>query len=133
MRPSSGQVLGGFLIGAGIAHFAVPGFFDPLVPEALPGSQRAWTYGSGLVEMAVGTSVLNPKTRARGALAAAALFVAVYPGNIKQAVDAGTSTEKAVAYARLPLQIPLVVWGLRVSRREINTAAGRRESPDRAR
>jgi uncharacterized membrane protein len=133
VRLTSGQVLGGFLLGAGIAHFAVPGVFDPLVPEALPGSQRAWTYGSGLVELAVGASVLTPATRRKGALAAAALFVAVYPGNIKQAVDADTGKEKAISYARLPLQVPLVVWALKVSRREVSTASGRRESPDRAR
>ena len=125
MRPTSGQVLGGFLIGAGLAHFAFPGTFDPLVPEALPGSVRAWTYGSGLAELAVGASVLPRATRRKGALAAAALFVAVYPGNIKQAVDADTGREKAIAYARLPLQVPLVVWAWRVS-----TASRRRESPD---
>jgi uncharacterized membrane protein len=133
VRLTSGQVLGGFLIGAGIAHFAAPGVFDSLVPEALPGSQRTWTYGSGVVEMAVGASVLTPQSRRKGALAAAALFVAVFPGNIKQAVDAETGKEKAISYARLPLQVPLVVWALKVSRREISTAAGRQVSRDRAR
>lgn len=113
-RPSSGSVLGAFLVGAGVTHFAAPGFFDPIVPHALPGPARAWTYASGVAEAAVGVTVL--RDRRRGGLLAAALFVAVFPGNLQQAVDATTAAQKAIAYARLPLQVPLVVWALRVSR-----------------
>jgi uncharacterized membrane protein len=115
-RPSSGQLLGAFLLGAGVSHFAVPGFYDRIVPHALPGPERAWTYASGVAELAVGAAVLRPATRSRGALVAAALFVAVFPANVQQAVDAGTPQEKAVSYARLPLQLPLLVWAVRVSR-----------------
>ena len=127
-RPSSAQALGAFLVGAGVSHFAVPGFFDRIVPHALPGPPRAWTAVSGVAEVAVGAAVLRPPTRSRGALVAAGLFLAVFPANVQQAVDAATTTERAVSYARLPLQVPLVVWALRVSR-----AAGRPASPARAR
>ena len=126
VRPSSGQVLGAFLLGAGVSHFAVPGFFDKIVPHALPGPARAWTYVSGVAELAVGATVLAD--RRRGALLAAALFVAVFPGNVQQALDASSTQERAIAYARLPLQVPLVVWAIKVSR-----AAGRSASPGRAR
>ena len=60
--------------------------------------------------MGVAAAVAVPRTRKRGALAAALLFVAVFPANLQMAADADTATEKAIAYARLPLQVPLVVW-----------------------
>jgi uncharacterized membrane protein len=127
-RPTSAETLGAFLVGAGLSHFVVPGFFDRIVPHALPGPARAWTAASGVAEVAVGASVLRPSTRSRAALLAAALFVAVFPANVQQALDATTSAERAVTYVRLPLQVPLVVWAWRVSR-----AACRSGWPGRAR
>lgn len=112
--------LGGLLVGAVIAHFASPGFFDGIVPEALPGSARTWTYLSGVAEAATGAAVLYPGTRRRGGYVAAALFVAVFPANIKDAVDAFRDHESGGTQIgtllRLPVQIPLVLWGLRVGR-----------------
>ena len=35
--------------GAGTTHFTNPGFYDPIVPDWMPGSARAWTYVSGAV------------------------------------------------------------------------------------
>ena len=117
MHPrSSARLLGGFLLGAGASHFVVPGFFDQIVPHALPGPARAWTYASGVAEAAVGLAVLRPSTRSRGALAAAGLFVAVFPANVQQAVDASTTAERVISLVRLPLQVPLVVWAVRVRR-----------------
>ena len=117
-RITTGAALAGFLAAAGAAHFAVPTLYDSIVPTALPGSPRAWTYGSGVVEVAIAAAVAVPRTRRLGALLAAGLFVAVLPANIKMAVDWSSRPplEQAVAYARLPLQIPLVIWALRVRR-----------------
>lgn len=72
----------------GALHFAVPKPFDGLIPRSLPGSRRAWTYGSGVAELAVAAAVAVPRTRRLGALAAALLFLGVFPGNVKMAVDA---------------------------------------------
>lgn len=116
VRTSSPYLLAGFLAGAGAAHFVVPKFYDQMIPEALPGPARAWTYGSGVVEVAVAAAVAHPQTRRAGALAAAAMFVGVLPGNLKMALDAEGAPRQVVAYARLPLQIPLVAWAWRVSR-----------------
>jgi uncharacterized membrane protein len=57
-------------------------------------------------------------TRAAGATAAAALFVAVFPGNIEMAVEWSDRSvlEQVLAYGRLPLQIPLALWALHVRR-----------------
>jgi uncharacterized membrane protein len=116
------------LAGAGVTHFLKPGLYDPIVPHALPGPARAWTYVSGVAEIGVAGVVLNPATRKRGALLSALLFIAVFPANLQMAVDAKTLAEKAIAYTRLPLQVPLVLWAWKVSR-----AAGRPASPAPAR
>jgi len=103
---------------AGVMHFRKPQFFDPLVPEQLPGDARTWTYLSGAAELACAAAVAVPATRRAGGLAAAALFTAVFPGNVKVAWDwrARPAPERAVAYGRLPLQVPLVLWALKVRR-----------------
>jgi uncharacterized membrane protein len=118
-RFPSARALGGLLIAAGVAHFAAPRRFDAIVPRSLPGSPRTWTYASGAAELAVGAAVLAPRTRGAGALAAAGLFAAVFPANVKMAYDWRDRPEpwRSMALARLPLQAPLVLWALRVRRR----------------
>ena len=110
--------LAGLLFVAGCGHFLRPSFFDPLVPESLPGTQRMWTYGSGVAELAVAAAVAVPRTRRAGGLAALLLFVAVWPGNIKMAIDWSDRSigERAIAYLRLPLQLPLFYWAWKVRR-----------------
>lgn len=107
------------LLGAsGLTHLLRPQVFDPLIPRALPGSARTWTYGSGVAELAVAAAVAVPATRRLGATAAAVLFIAVFPGNITMTVDAfrtTTSTGRRLATVlRLPLQLPLIAWAWRV-------------------
>ncbi len=114
LRAVSPYLLAGLLAGAGVTHLVRPEFFDGLVPPFLPGSQRTWTYGSGVAELAVATVVALPRTRRRGGLAAALLFVAVFPGNVYSVVEPGDIPRWA-AIARLPLQVPLVLWGLQVA------------------
>lgn len=113
-RPTSALLLGALLGSAGVLHFATPGFFDQIVPAVLP-NPRAWTYASGVAELGVAAAVLTPRTRERGALAAAALFVAVFPANVQHALQA-SGTEQLLAVLRLPLQVPLVLWALQVRR-----------------
>ena len=109
-------LLTALLAGAGATHFVKPGLYDAIVPRALPGSPRAWTYASGVAEVALAVAVAHPTTRRRGALAAAVLFVVVFPANVQMALDADSLGAKSIAYARLPLQLPLVWWAWRVSR-----------------
>jgi uncharacterized membrane protein len=112
--------LAALLGGTGVLHFAAPKPFDALIPRQLPGSPRTWTLGSGAAELAVAAAVATPRTRRIGGLAAALLFVAVFPGNVKMAVDyhrAGKPLPlRLAALARLPLQAPLVTWALHVRR-----------------
>lgn len=117
LRTASPYLLAALLVGAGTTHFVKPSFYDPMIPEALPGTARQWTYGSGVVELLLGALVAVPRTRRPAALASAGLFVAVFPGNVKGALDADTTVEQVVTIARLPLQVPLVLWAWKVSRR----------------
>ena len=95
----------------------MPGPYDRIVPGSLP-APRLWTYGSGVVQLLCAAAVAAPRTRERGALAAAVLFVAVFPANVQMALDADGTAARAVAYARLPLQVPLIWWASTVVRRE---------------
>ena len=107
------------LLAAGAAHFARPRTFDAIVPRSLPGAPRAWTYASGVAELALGAAVAAPRTRRVGALAAAGFFVAVLPANVRMALDwrDHPAPYRAAAWARVPLQVPLVCWALRAGRR----------------
>ncbi|WP_083577136.1 DoxX family protein [Rhodococcus tukisamuensis] len=121
MALKSSTALSAILLGAGTLHFVNPKPFDSIVPRQLPGSPRAYTYASGVAELAVGAAIAVPRTRRLGGTLAAALFVAVFPANVQMAVDwLGRSSTplplKAVAVARLPLQLPLIAAALKVRR-----------------
>ncbi|MBM7365770.1 DoxX family protein [Gordonia hydrophobica] len=112
------RVLSLILLVPGVLHFVAPKPFDAIVPKELPGDPRAWTYASGAAEIGLGATVLNPRTRHRAAGLAALLFIAVFPANvtmIREWVDKSPAL-KTVAWARLPLQIPLIVLALIVRR-----------------
>ncbi|WP_329051786.1 hypothetical protein OG738_05595 [Amycolatopsis sp. NBC_01488] len=114
--PRPAHFLAGVLGTMGVLHFAVPKPFDGLIPRSLPGSRRAWTYGSGAAEVAIATAVAVPRTRRLGGLAAALLFLGVFPGNVKMPLGASSAPlpRRALAWARLPLQWPLITWALKV-------------------
>lgn len=118
MAAPSARMLAGLLTAAAIGHFALPRQFDAIVPRGLPGSPRTWTQVSGVAELALAAAVAHPRTRRSGALAAAGLFAAVFPANVQMALDwrHRPASQRAVAYGRLPLQVPLVCWALRVGR-----------------
>ncbi|MEU6357688.1 MauE/DoxX family redox-associated membrane protein [Streptomyces sp. NPDC047072] len=111
-------LLAGLLATAGAAHFTRPRQFDAIVPSALPGTPRAWTYASGAVELALAAGLALPKTRKAAAVASAAFFVGVFPANVKMAVDwrDRPAPQKAAALGRLPLQLPLVLWARNIAK-----------------
>ncbi|GAB4102194.1 hypothetical protein AB0C50_30510 [Micromonospora taraxaci] len=117
-RRGEAAALAGLLAIAGVTHLVRPGFYDPIVPRTLPGPARFWTYASGVAELAVAAAVAHPNTRRAGGRAAAALFVAVLPANVKMAVDwrHRRPAKRAIAYGRVPVQVPLIWWALRVAR-----------------
>ncbi len=122
-RPTAAAGLAALLTSSGILHFAAPAQFDGSVPEQLPGAARTWTHLSGAAELGIAVLIAIPRTRRLGGLLAALLFVAVFPANVKMAIDwsARPAWMRALAYGRLPLQIPLVLWALYVYRRRATT------------
>ena len=117
-RPRSRYALAALLLVMGVLHFVLPKPFMRIVPPML-GAPRFWTYASGVAELVSGGLLLSSRTRNLGGWAAAATIVAVYPANIWMAVDAGApdDAEAIAAWVRLPFQVPLVVWALRIARR----------------
>ena len=107
------------LAAMGVLHFVTPRPFDGLIPPELPGSRRAWTYGSGVAELGVAGLLAVPRTRRLGGAAATALFLGVFPGNL-QMVRAWRRKPvwpyQVIAWGRLPLQVPMIVAADRIRR-----------------
>jgi len=107
-------VIGAFSV-SGTVHFVRPEVFEPLVPDVL-GEASRWVYGSGAVELACAAGLLTRQTWAPRATAAT--LVVIWVGNLHMARQMQRSGRrpawaKALAWARLPVQIPLIVWALR--------------------
>ena len=108
--------LAALLLGVGTLHFAAPKPFDGIIPVELPGSPRFYTYASGVAEVGIGGALLVRSTRRLAALAAAALFVAVFPGNLNMVRLWWDKPwpMRVAALARLPLQIPMITTALKI-------------------
>jgi uncharacterized membrane protein len=106
------------LFGVGTLHFVAPKQFDGIIPAELPGSARFYTYSSGVAELVIGTLLLPLQTRRLAALAAAALFLAVFPGNVNMVRLWWDKPwpMRIIALARLPLQIPMITTALKIAR-----------------
>lgn len=105
------------MVGGGTLHFVIPSTYEPLIPRAL-GAPRLWVLASGVAEIAAGVLLAVPRTARVGAWAVAAVLVGVLPGNVQMALDGGYSgasglaASPVAAWARVPLQVPLVLWAL---------------------
>lgn len=116
-RRASPYLLAGLLTVTGSLHFIAPRPYAEIVPEQLP-SPYALVYASGVAELLCAAGLAVPRTRRLAGWATALLFVAVFPANIKMALD---STDKSTLYqagvwARLPVQVPLIVWAVAIAR-----------------
>lgn len=113
----------------GAMHFLYPAPFAHVVPSYLP-HPVALVLWSGLFEILGGIGLLPIRTRRAAGIGLVALFIAVFPANVNMAlsVPAGTSPIViALLWARLPLQLLLIWWVLRVSRpqaRSLLSASG---------
>ncbi|MFI6168705.1 hypothetical protein ACIBCN_18135 [Nocardia sp. NPDC051052] len=118
--------LAALLFGSGVLHFVMPKPFDSIVPKALPGEPRNYTYASGVAELGVAAALALPRTRGLGGRLAALLFLAVLPANVQMTVDTlgnkkASQLFKIGTVLRLPLQIPLITQALKVSRSARNS------------
>ena len=112
------QRMAALLLGMGTLHFVAPKPFDSIIPAELPGSARFYTYASGVGELATGALLAVPRTRRLGALAAVALFIAVFPGNVNMVRLWWDKPwpMRLIAIARLPMQVPMITQALKIRR-----------------
>ncbi|MCB0915800.1 MAG: DoxX family protein [Actinobacteria bacterium] len=95
---------------SGTVHLIRPAVFYPLIPPAL-GSPRAWTYASGVAELACAAGLA---TRAPWApKASAGLLAGVWVGNWWMAIAATRAKRRrpaliAASWLRVPLQLPML-------------------------
>jgi uncharacterized membrane protein len=112
-------LLAGILAVSGTVHLAKPEVYKPLMPSFVP-RHREVILGSGVAELACAAGLLLPRTRRAAGWASAALLVGVFPGNLKMADDArrsGNTRFQAIAYGRLPLQLPMIRMAVNSARR----------------
>lgn len=115
-------LLGAALVGAGVSHLTwARKEFQTQVPEFVPLDPDTTVVASGIAEVALGTSlVVAQGSRARLiGDAAAAFFVAVFPGNIAQYVHRrdgfGLDTDRK-RFVRLffqPVLVAAALWATR--------------------
>ncbi len=104
-------LLGFAFVLAGANHFAMPAFYERMMPPYLP-----WPRGlvavSGVCEMLLGALVLVPRTRVAAAWGLVALLVAVFPANVHMATHPADFPEfnPVNLWLRLPLQGELIAW-----------------------
>lgn len=116
--PKDVALLAGLFTTSGIVHLVKPDVFRPLVPSWVPARDQV-ILGSGVAELACAAGLLVPATRSPAGLASAVVLVGVFPGNIKMAVDSlrtRSTRFKAIAFARLPLQAPMIRTALKAYR-----------------
>ena len=109
--------LGGVLLVAGIGHLTTQREeFQAQVPDWVPVDDDVVVVASGVVEMALGASlILLRRQRVAVGLVAAGFFIAVFPGNIgqwREGTDAFGLDSDTKRFVRLLFQPLLVVWAL---------------------
>ncbi|MDP9326291.1 MAG: DoxX family protein [Candidatus Dormibacteraeota bacterium] len=105
---------------SGVMHFLRPRFYRAIVPRVL-GHKDEIVAVSGAAELACAAMMTIPRTRRLGGWLTALLLVAVFPANVQAALDGMKLLDPplnspAVAWARLPLQLPMILLALGVAR-----------------
>ena len=123
-RTGAPRALATLLFVTGTLHFVAPAGFESIVPGFL-GWPAFWVAASGVAELGCAGLLWFRATRRFAGWACVLLFIAVYPANVKMALDSLHGNGNAtLAWLRLPLQIPLILWALTVARRAAPDATG---------
>jgi uncharacterized membrane protein len=103
---------------SGLVHLGKPEVYEPIMPSMVP-AHREVIFASGVAELLCAAGLLVPRLRKPAGWASAALLLAVYPANLKMAGDAAQTDKtgfKAIAWGRLPLQMPMIRTALKAAR-----------------
>ena len=113
-------LLGIGMVAVGVMHFVKPDDFVAIVPAALP-EPLLLVYISGVAEIAGGLGLQLAATRRAAAWGLIALYVAVFPANVNMAVNhlklGSQEVSPLFLWLRLPLQLVLIAWAWRYTRR----------------
>lgn len=100
------------IIIVGVTHFIRPEQYARIVPPPLPAF--AMVYVSGFFEILGGIGLLIPLVSVAAAWGLIALFIAVFPANIYQAINSipidGIPHHPLLYWFRLPFQAVLITW-----------------------
>jgi uncharacterized membrane protein len=101
------------IIIVGITHFIRPEQYARIVPPQLPYPVEL-VYISGFFEILGGIGLLIPFVSVAAAWGLIALFIAVFPANINQAINSipieGIPHHPWLYWVRLPFQAVLIAW-----------------------
>jgi uncharacterized membrane protein len=107
----------------GITHFIRPDQYARIVPPQLP-HPVGLVYISGVFEILGGIGLLIPLVSVAAAWGLIALFIAVFPANIYQAMNSipieGIPHHPVLYWIRLPFQAVLIAWAWWYTRRPEN-------------
>ncbi len=117
---NSRRLLAGFFTFTGVMHFVIPKRYESIMPPYLPRHREA-VQVSGVAEVAGGVGLLLPATRQASRWGLLTLLVAVFPANLHMAmhpdqVKGAKDIPRWLLWARLPLQLPLMVLVWRAGR-----------------
>src|ERR1700722_2024651 len=99
-----------FFIMAGINHFVMPHFYEPMVPPGIP-SPKGMVIVSGIAEIAGGVGLLLPPFRRAAGWGLIALLIAIYPANIYMALNPEKfHVTPLLLWLRLPFQFLFFLW-----------------------
>ncbi len=115
-----------FIVG-GSLHFSNPDTYLAMMPDALP-ARLALVYVSGAAEIAGGVGLFIRPLQRAAAWGLVILLVAIFPANIKNALDSGVSADGLPGWyhwVRLPFQAVYIWWVLWATRPEPETSADR--------
>ncbi|MDX2215239.1 MAG: DoxX family membrane protein [Oculatellaceae cyanobacterium bins.114] len=108
------------IIIVGITHFLKPQEYAKIVPPELP-NPFGLVYISGFFEILGGIGLLIPFVSVAAAWGLIALFIAVFPANINQALNGipieGIPHHPLLYWFRLPFQAVLIAWAWWYTRR----------------
>lgn len=107
---------------AAMAHVLRPQWFLGMIPSWIPGGRERLHTLATVAEGVTAALLWVPRTARAGGALAAATFLGVFPANVEAVRRGGYRgapgwlATRGAAIARLPLQVPLVWWSLRVMR-----------------
>ena len=114
-RAACRWVLAAAYLAAGLLHLRAPDTFLPIMPGWVP-FPRTVVLGTGLCEIAGAVGLLTPRLRRAAGIALAAYAVAVFPANVKHALDDLSAGQATLGWwyhvPRLTLQPVLAWWAL---------------------